>query len=81
MAQSISQRLDKTRHVRDAVLALLEGRAVENHNSYSVNDRSISKMTLAELTEAYKYLNGEVRRLEKEFNRARGRSSVARFRF
>jgi hypothetical protein len=81
MAKTISQRLDQTREIRDAVLDRMAGRITENHNSYSVNDRSISKMTLDELAGALKHMNGEVRRLEREHRRNSGQTTMLKARF
>ena len=81
MAKTIAERLDQTREIRDSLLDILEKRASKDYNSYSVNDKSISKMSLSEIQAAYTQMNGEVRRLKKEFNRRNGRSSATRFKF
>jgi len=67
-----------------AIEALLEGRSLENHNSYSIKDRSLTKMTPDELMKWRDYYKTEVLN-EKAAERARlgkatGRTFAARFR-
>lgn len=80
MATTISQRLEQSKRIRDAILDRMEGRIAENHNSYSVNDRSISKMTIDELGEALDFIERHIRKLERRFNRASGVSNMIKVR-
>lgn len=81
MAYSIGERLQKATEIRDAMLDVLVGRATSKHNSYSIDDRSITKMTHDELQTALTRQDGLVKRLEREFNRSRGRATSLRARF
>lgn len=81
MAYSIGERLQKATAIRDAMLDVLEGRATDKHNSYSIDDRSITKMTHEELQNALDRQDGYVKRLERQFNRSRGRATTLRARF
>jgi len=81
MAKTLTQRLEQAINIRDAIADRMQGRISENHNSYSVNDRSISKMTLDELATAYDWQCKEVRKLQKEFRRCSGKSNAIRVRF
>lgn len=67
-----------------AIEALLEGRSTQDVNSYSIKDRSLSKMTAEELVQWREYYRREVNR-EKINERARlgkstGRTMAVRFR-
>jgi len=77
----ISQRLVQNKRIRDAILDRMEGRIGENHNSYSVNDRSISKMTIGELGEALEFVERQIRKEERRLNRANGVSNAIKVRF
>lgn len=70
MAKTLDERITAIEDIRDAILDVMDGRATENHNSYSVNDRSITKMSMAELVEAYDSLEVRLRRLNREKKRA-----------
>jgi hypothetical protein len=67
-----------------AIEALLEGRSTQDVNSYSIKDRSLSKMTAEELVQWREYYRREVNR-EKINERVRlgkstGRTMAVRFR-
>ena len=81
MAYSIGERLQKATAIRDAMIDVLEGRATDKHNSYSIDDRSITKMTHDELQTAIDRQDAIVTRLERKFNRSRGRATSLRARF
>lgn len=81
MAKSLSERIQQSREIRDALLDRLEGRATENHNSYSIGDRSISKMTLEEVRIEYRKADNEVDRLERKYRRMSGVGGGIRFKF
>jgi hypothetical protein len=81
MAASLTQRIEQARRIRDALFDRMEGRAAENHNSYSIGDRSISKMTMDEVHDAYQKMDREVQRLERQFRRKTGGSGNIRVKF
>lgn len=82
--------LEKIRHAElicDALLANIEGRASDVESSYSIADRSISKMSLQELTEQYDWWDKHLSKLSARYeskvsiaNGGRGnRTILARF--
>lgn len=81
MAKTLSDRLEQVREIRDSLLDILQGRAKQSHNSYSIGDRSIAKMTMEEIRNEYAVLDREVDRLERKHRRATGKSSHIRFKF
>lgn len=81
MASTLSHRLEQSKLIRDAIMDRMQGRAAQNHNSYSVNDRSVSKMTLAELGEALIMIESTIKKLERRYNRERGISNMVKVRF
>ena len=62
-----------------AIEALLEGRSVADVNSYSIKDRSLTKMTPAELVQWRSYYRNEVGREDEAARRASGRASGRTF--
>jgi len=81
MAKTLSDRLQQTRNIRDALLDRIEGRAGQDHNSYSIGDRSISKMSIEELGQQYKIFDREVQRLERKYRRSTGGNGHIQVRF
>ncbi len=81
MAKTIAERIEQAELIRDALLDRMAGRSVENHNSFSVGDRSISKMTMEELQIAYNRMDREVQRLERKQRIAGGKRGHIRFTF
>lgn len=81
MAKSIVDRIQQAERIRDKILDVLEGRATQNHNSFSIGDRSISKMTLDELHIEYRRADNEVSRLKKKQSRAMGGRGGIGFQF
>lgn len=81
MAKTLSDRLEQVREIRDSLLDILQGRAKQSHNSYSIGDRSVAKMTMEEIRNEYTILDREVDRLERKHRRATGKSGHVRFKF
>lgn len=82
-ASSSSDTRSHARKMLAAIEALLEGRSTADVNSYSIKDRSLTKMTPQELMEWRNYYRREVQR-EESIERARngkatGRTSAVRF--
>ena len=81
MAKALSERIEQLKEIRDSMLDILEGRASKDHNSYSIGDRSISKMTLEEIQIAYRKTDSEIDRLERRHRRKSGNGGGIRFKF
>lgn len=81
MAKTLSDRLEQVREIRDSLLDILQGRAKQTHNSYSIGDRSIAKMTMNEIRSEYTVLDREVERLERKHRRASGGAGHIRITF
>ena len=81
MAKTLEQRIEQLETIRDSMLDILEGRANKDHNSYSIGDRSISKMTLEEIQVAYRKTDSEIDRLERRNRRNTGVGGGIRFKF
>jgi len=81
MAKSLSERIEKLKDIRDSMLDILDGRAKKDHNSYSIGDRSISKMTLEEIHASYRKIDSEIDRLERRHRRNSGIGGGIRFKF
>lgn len=81
MAKTLDERLEQSENIRDALLDRLEGRSNQNHNSYSIGDRSIAKMTIAEIRIEYDNFDRQVRRLAREKRRAEGCAGHIRMKF
>lgn len=69
--------------VRDALKSLIEGKAEQDVDSYSIAGRSLTKLNPKDLLQWYRYYVNECRKEENEAKRARGEavssSILARF--
>ena len=81
MAKTLIDQIQQFERIRDKLLDVLEGRSNQNHNSYSIGDRSISKMTLEEIRAEYRSVDNEISRLRKKLSRAMGGRGGIGFKF
>ena len=72
MATSLENQLVEAQEILEALMSVLKGRASQVHNSYSIGDRSISKMSLNEVRVEYSFWKNEVNRLKRETRLSEG---------
>lgn len=56
-------RINRAERICEALLANIEGRASQVDSSYSIADRSISKMSLEEMTTQYEWWDRHLQKL------------------